>query len=403
MIRKQLNDPPTAARRTAVTDGKPPSTQTGGDGEPATSTGLFRKLGADGVASLEIDNTKVAAPRARRNSEQIEVMPGDTDVHRLFEQSQDKDRHTEVGGPPTGQVPKDYEPPEPAADPGKGTGTTKSITADVTTPPPRRTALWIVVGVAVVGGGAGIYAVTRKSGPEDQPIVDRTPKDAAVIAPATTATVYLVTTPAGATGTIDGTPLSTPTPVRATGVPVGKAKIHLQLPGFLPLDYDLDVVAGNNNDNRAFVAAPARLHVTTEPVGAQVTLAGRGLGVTPLTRTDLSAVKGATLTLSKIGFESLSFKIDLEADHQLEIDKTLKAAQKFAMVQMRVIAGPKVGWGWAYLNGKKIGRAPSPGLKLPVGKVSLHFVNDSASPAVQWDADCDVAETGTNICVIKVP
>jgi tRNA A-37 threonylcarbamoyl transferase component Bud32 len=404
VIRKQLNDQPTAARRTAVTDGKPPSTQTGGDGEPATSTGLFRKLGADGVASLEVDNTKVAAPRARRNSEQLEVMPGDTDVHRLFEQSQDKDRHTEVGGPPTGQIPKDYEPPEPAAAAGKSTGATKSVTADVTTPPARRAALWIVLGVAVIGGGAGIYALTRKSGPEDQPIVDRTPKDAAVIAPETTGQLEIITTPGGATGTINGTPLARPTPVLIGHIPAGKAKLHLELPGYLPIDRELDITAGIKQVERPeFKPAPATLHVTTEPTGVTVSLAGRNLGVTPLTRDDLSAVAGATLTLSKTGFESISFKIDLEPGKKQEFEKTLKAAQKFAMVQMRVIAGPKVGWGWAYLNGKKLGKAPSPAVKLPVGKIALHFVNDQVSPALEWDSSCDVAETGTNICVIKIP
>ena len=107
VIRKQLTDPPTAARKTAVTDGKPPSTETAlRKGEH--STGLFRKLDMDGVSRLEeVDvATNVAAPRARRNSEQGVAMPGDTDLHALYDASKDRDRHTEVGGPPTGQVPK---------------------------------------------------------------------------------------------------------------------------------------------------------------------------------------------------------------------------------------------------------------------------------------------------------
>jgi hypothetical protein len=65
VIRKQLADQPTAQRQTAVTDGKPPSTDTAVRGD--VSTGLFRKLDLDGLARLEeIDDTKVAAPRARR-------------------------------------------------------------------------------------------------------------------------------------------------------------------------------------------------------------------------------------------------------------------------------------------------------------------------------------------------
>src|SRR5690242_212411 len=45
VIRKQLQDNPTAARRTAVTDGRPPSTETAERAD--VSTGLFRKVGVD--------------------------------------------------------------------------------------------------------------------------------------------------------------------------------------------------------------------------------------------------------------------------------------------------------------------------------------------------------------------
>ncbi|MBL9018398.1 MAG: serine/threonine protein kinase [Myxococcales bacterium] len=403
VIRKQLNDQPTAARRTAVTDGKPPATETN-SGEPATSTGLFRKLGADGLARLEVDDTKVAGPRARRSSE-VPVMPGDTDVHRLFGQAIDKDRHTEVGGPPTGTVPKDLELPPDEVAPlrARTTGSNKSITtdvgardADVKKPP----TLWIVIGVLVAGAaGAGIFALTRPSQP-DQPVIDTTKRDAAVVAPppAKTGTVEIVTTPPGASGTINDQAFTRPTPFEAVNVPAGKARIHLELPGYLPLDYELEIVAGVKiMDRQTFAAAPAALKVTTDPVGVTVTLAGRGLGVTPLARTDLSAVKDATLVLSKAGFETQSFKVTLEAGKQLDVDRTLKAAQKFGIAQIRVVGG----FGDVYLAGKKLGSAPTKSIRLPVGTNRLHIVNPVAK--IEWDLTCTVTEDGPNICETKQP
>ncbi|CAN5703726.1 hypothetical protein BH11MYX3_BH11MYX3_19990 [soil metagenome] len=398
VIRKQLNDPPTAARRTAVTDGKPPATETSST-DPPTSTGLFRKLGADGLSSLEIDNTKVAAPRARRQSEQGAVMPGDTDVHALYEQSMDRDRHTEVGGPPTGQVPKDVEvPPDaPAVARTRTSGARKALTADAPEREKPSNVRWIVLGVLIAGaGGAGIYALTR-SGSTGQPIVDTAARDAAVVAPETTGTLQLITNPPGASGSINGTPFDRPTPLQMR-VPAGKAKIHLELPGYLPIDYDLDITAGIKQlDRQTFAEAPAKLHVTSDPIGVTVTLAGRGLGVTPLTRDDLSAAKGATLTLSKTGYEPYSQKIDLVAGKTVDLDRTLKAAQKFGIVQIRIPNG----FGDVYLNGKNLGQAPDKNFKLPVGAVKLSLVNKTAN--VKWDLTCTVTEAGPNICVTKQP
>jgi tRNA A-37 threonylcarbamoyl transferase component Bud32 len=343
VIRKQLSDQKTAARRTAITDGRPGGTETAG-GE--VSTGLFRKLGADGLAQLEevderkIDHTKVAAPRARRNSEQVQAMPGDTDLHRLYELGADKDRHTEVGGPPTGQVPKDLEPPPSSS--STSTGGTKSITADVATPPDRRR--WIAV-AALLASGAGAAIWLSARGGEDgtrAPVVTRA--DAAT-ASATTGNIEIVTTPPGATGTINGDRLGTPTPVKARNVPTGIAKIHLELAGHLPLDYELEVLADKTIiDRQRFVPAPATLAVTTEPPGAQVTLAGRAIGTTPLTRGELAAEQGATLTITRAGYEPQTLQIDLAPGKTLTIERTLKAVQKFATAQIRVQGGAGSIW-----------------------------------------------------------
>ena len=395
VIRKQLYDnPPTNARRTAITDGKPSTTDPGEKSEH--STGLFRKLGADGLSQLEeVDNTKVAAPRARRASEQVPAMPGDTDMHKLYEAGQDRDRFTEVGGPPTGQVAKDYLPPD-----SPELANEKSVTGGVAPTGTTKAGRWLVLGAVIAAGtGIGIWSQTRGNGGTKDPIVDpKLPIDAAVVAPATTGTVELVTKPPGASGTINGQPFTQPTPVRMSAVPSGIAKIHLELDGYLPIDYDLSVPKGETVvDRPVFTPAPATLVVATEPPGVQVTLGGRGLGPTPLTRDNLTAEKGVTLSLTKSGFESLSFKVDLERGKTLKIDRTLKEAQKFASVQLRVSNG----FGDVYLAGKKIGRAPTPKIKLPVGSVKLHLVNSVAK--VEWDAVCEVSEAGPNICTITQP
>jgi len=394
VIRKQLYDnPPTNARRTAITDGKPSTTEHGEKSEH--STGLFRKLGADGLSQLEeVDDTKVAAPRARRNSEQVPAMPGDTDMHKLYEASQDKDRFTEVGGPPTGQVAKDYLAPDPVEI------KEKSVTGRVAMPVKSKLGRWLVLGlVAAAGTGIGVWLQARGgTGDVKDPVVDPPLAiDADPVTPSAAGTIDFVTFPEGASGTINGTKFG-PTPHRANNVPAGTWKIHLELDGYVPIDYEIKLAAGDTVvDRQRFTPAPATLTVTTEPAGVQVTLGGRGLGTTPLTRENLTAEKGVSLSLTKAGFESISFKVDLERGKTLKIERTLKEAQKFASVQLRVSNG----FGDVFLAGKKIGRAPTPKIKLPVGTVKLHLVNSVAK--VEWDATCVVTEAGPNICTITQP
>src|SRR5262245_4754668 len=164
VIRKQMNEQ-SVARRTAVTDGKPASTQTLEKGE--VSTGLFRKLDADGLARLELDETKVAAPRAKRLSEgppiSDDIDDGEpsaessTDLHKLFDASLDRDRRTEPGGPPTGQVPK----------------VGASIAMKAQPPPPKRRGwlLVLLVGSAVAAGGAGVWIVTHQPSTQNPVVV----------------------------------------------------------------------------------------------------------------------------------------------------------------------------------------------------------------------------------------
>ena len=398
VIRKQLSDNPTAARQTAVTNNKPSSTET--NAEPATSTGLFRKLGADGLSQLEeVDvNTKVAAPRARRISSQSEAMPGDTDMHALFEASMDRDRRTEVGGPPTGQVPReepmpDSEPPRRPSASGSQraasvTTGSKSVTADVT--PPSKTGRWIALAALVAaGGGVAVYALTRG----EPPVTSQPAKlvDAAVVVEAPkTGNIEIRTTPPGAKGMINGVPIKGVTPGRAVNLPVGPQKIHLELAGYLPIEYEVVLEAGQTLVvDRSFVAAPATLNVKTDPAGATVMLEGRSLGTTPLVRADLVAAQGQRISLTKPGYETLAFPVDLVAGTTLTLERTLKEVKKIGTVTVFV----KNGFADVYHQGKLLGRTPLAGLpvKLPVGKVVLKLKNPNANR--EWDLTCEVSET----------
>ncbi|MBA3393082.1 MAG: serine/threonine protein kinase [Deltaproteobacteria bacterium] len=406
VIRKQLADQ-SVARRTAVTDGKPPSTETIERGERGeggeVSTGLFRKLDMDGVSRLEeveADNTKVAAPRARRNSEQGSAMPGDSGLHQLYEKSLDKDRHTEIGGPPTGQIPKlapaDSTPVPPLRTPP-------------TVPSSRATGsrAWIAILLAVLlAVGGGIFAVTR----------DRTPEKIAVPVAADAAVDQLGTLTIepnidGATGYIEvvGDPASrklldfTQAKSFEAKFP-GNTKMHLHLEraGYQPFDdSDISVPPGERLRVRGvWNAAPARLAVVTEPAGVQITLDGRVLGDAPKTFDDLAPAVGAQLALAKPGFQPITRRVDLVAGQTTEVRETLKEAPKFGNVQITVTGAAT--WAEVYFGGKRFGEnRTATGLatyQLPVGKQQLRLVNTAAKK--QKTITVDVVERKTTTVTV---
>ncbi|MGE3547951.1 MAG: serine/threonine-protein kinase, partial [Kofleriaceae bacterium] len=242
VIRKQLAENPTAARRTAVTEGQPPGTQTQGE----VSTGLFRKIDLDGLSRLEeVDSTAIRSPRARRNSEHPS-QPGDTDARKRTEAPHDPDRHTEVGGPPTGEAPKDLD---------LGGSITKSRTQEI--PGSSRRAWWAVLVAAFLGaGGIAVVAMTRNDEPLPPPVEPPVPDVPVVV---DTGTVEIVTTPPGASGTINGQRFG-PTPIRIKNVQTGIAKLHLELTGYVPLDDDVAVPKDVTvSYRRNLIAAPAKL------------------------------------------------------------------------------------------------------------------------------------------------
>jgi serine/threonine protein kinase len=388
VIRKQLGqaqDEKSVARRTAVTDGKPPSTQTlergedarqrslasaGGAGERGDhSTGLFRKIGEDGVSRLE------ELPPEER--------PGpDSGLHKLLDAHFDPDRRTEVGGPPTGQVPKT-----------DGTAGAPKTGGHTYTGGSRRGIALVGIGAVVAAGAIGGWAVLR----DKQVVAPILVADAAI---SDKGTIEIFSDPEGATGKVVYTDGST-TPILATPSKViapidAKLHIHLEHPGYRPFDEDLTVTAGTMHYPPRLQKERAVLHVVTNPPGAQVELGTRVLGETPFTRDDLDPASGATLVISHAAFDTQRLKVNLVVGETREVSLTLKPSVRYGIVKISVANG----WGDVYLGSTKIGRAPGQ-LRLPVGHQLLHFNNPPGHK--QWDAPCDVDASETNMCSTRMP
>ena len=369
VIRKQLNEP-TAARRTAVTSNKPPGTETGERGD--VSTGLFRKIDTDGLAVLEIDDTAVAAPRAKRMSESVPL---------LGEQPHDPDRRTEVGGPPTGTVPKqdlDALMPED--------GTQKSGSATLTgTGGGSRRGLVIGASLAIIAaGGIGVWAMTRGESEPKLVVPPARTADAALVVEQV-ATIVMDPEPEGASGTIT-TPDGTTTPFGptshahqtrlhvASGVPL---HVHIEHARYKAFDRDITVQPTETYlVSQVLVAADATLHVVTDPPGANVTLGGQALGETPLLR-EVPAAKSVPIAIAKNGFQSISRRIELINGQTTEVNDKLRVEERFGYITIL-----SVPWANVSFKGMAKGRAPTPQgplrVQLPVGHQVLELVNPYA-------------------------
>ncbi|HET7504892.1 MAG TPA: serine/threonine-protein kinase [Kofleriaceae bacterium] len=364
VIRRQLADQ-SVQRRTAVTDGKPPSTQTQTvEGEP-TSTGLFRKLDSDGLARLEeVDETLISS--ARRPEQLPPPVPGDTG--QPYEAAKDPDRRTEVGGPPTGQVPK----------------------SELTNPAlkkyqPRRRAgyragMWfaIAVGFAAVVGLA-TWRITRPADKASALTIQPTSIDTGLVAEPK-GTLEIDSTPTGAVVTVADRVLG-PAP-RSAHVSSGvKIHVKLDLKGYQLYEDDLSVEAGKTLVVHPRLSpAPAVLHVATTPPGATVTLDEQPIGTTPLTR-PVGMARSVALAITRSGYEPIHQKVELRAGEQSDVVRDLKELQKFGVVVVQVTGAAE--WGYVWFKGKNLGQnytmaGGQTRFKLPVGRQQLQISHPKA-------------------------
>jgi len=392
VIRKQLGDAKekSVARRTAVTSNKPPSTATLERGE--VSTGLFRKIGYDGISRLEeVDPTAVAGPRAKRISESGAVAA-------LADARVDPDRRTEVGGPPQPTA------PVPKTDPGKDI---KSVTATLTGGTRRGALMLGIAAILLVGGGVAFWQLTKERGKTPVIVTPGEKKDAAV--ELAKGTIEVDPDPEGAKGYIADAngvvakefgPTTHKAPERFSVEANKPFKVHIELAGFESYEKERIV-----KPNETLVIAPtldkahAKLKVTTTPAGAQVMLGRRLLGDTPLNRSDLEPAKSAELTITKSGFEPVKIKIDLTAGQVTDINQPLRAGQRYGTIKLLF---PEKGWADVYYKGANIGRAPGE-LRLPLGKQTLNLVNTGFTPPKKWNQVCEVADNEVKECKTKLP
>ncbi|HEY5936167.1 MAG TPA: protein kinase [Kofleriaceae bacterium] len=398
VIRKQLHAEKSVARRTAITDGKPSTTESA---EPeGGSTGLFRKVDTDGLARLEevelegamADGTAtrvIGPPRVVMESENYN--PGDSGIGKLYEASLDPDRHTEPGGPPTGAVPKNIDLGASSSMVAMSAKGKPIIKKAPQTKPKSRWGLFLAFFILLAGAGAAgtWWFVLRDRGSEN-PVVDPSPDGSGL--ESQNGAITIDPSPEGVTGWLEivGKPETrVAIPALAKGQPFQhevpadtKVHVHLELVGFK--DHDEEVTVGRERLKLTtrMVPAPARLHIETDPPGAQVSLAGRALvGDTPITYDDLDPGENLALVISKLGYAPVQKTITLEAGKTFDVTEVLKPAEKFGFITITVKGAAT--WGEVSSGGTMLGlNANATGLKqfkLPIGKRKLTIKNPPAN------------------------
>ncbi len=117
-------------------------------------------------------------------------------------------------------------------------------------------------------------------------------------------------------------------------------------------------------------ALPAELSVQSEPPGAMVTLNDERIGKTPIVR-EFSANKSkARLEIELDGYRKEKRLVSLRAGKTTTIKQILRAQQKTGGIDLFVKP-----WANVYWKGKKIGEAPTQGLRLPHGTHRLQLRN----------------------------
>ncbi|MBK9032689.1 MAG: serine/threonine protein kinase [Myxococcales bacterium] len=275
-------------------------------------------------------------------------------------------------------------PGEPPAMPTVTPASPVAVAAPAPAPAagPRRR--WLA-GAAVVAAGAiaAVLAWPRGRAASPPPAAAVAVVDAGPVAPRP-AVLVVESVPAGAHGTV-GDQLISATPVTLevrAGTPL---PLRLELDGYRPyVDDRVEVAAGQTLRIRAaMVVAGARLIVRTEPPGAEVTLDGADVGVTPLTLDDVPA-HTARIGLSRAGSVATTATVELRAGREAVVTRTLKAAPvPTGTIQLQVVDG----WGEIYLNGKKIGQAPARALRLPIGRHHLRIVNPPTGRVAEIDVE----------------
>ncbi|HUS27659.1 MAG TPA: PEGA domain-containing protein, partial [Kofleriaceae bacterium] len=351
-------------------------------GESKTSTGLFRKVGNDGLSRLEeVDNpTAVAVPRAKRATGQVDALQDDPNnrpsspdsaMHQLLDARYDRDRRTDEAAPPAPTA------PVPKADP------TRPLRKEPQPePPPSRRGLLLLVLLVILGGGgfaiwkltqkpAATTVVTANDGGTEIPVgffvIDPDPDGASVTLTDENGKVYEL-------GKTSHDPKKL---IRNKVSANAKFKIHIELPGYNPYDTESTVLPNETlRISPRLEKASAKLHVETNPSGAQVAMGGKLLGETPLNRDGLEP-KSGDLVITKQGYETVKIKITLALGKPVDIKRDLKELDKMGTVMIEVTGSAS--YAEAFFKGKNLGRTRTmqgpQAFHLPVGSQQIKLVH----------------------------
>lgn len=298
--------------------------------------------------------------------------------------------------------------------------------------PARKKSMWpVYIGLAAVAAAGGYTVFRNKGGDEDAPkpavteqpaaeapkaAQNDTPKPtenatapaatgepaaepaaatAAAAAPAKEPAVAekkpaglsipLVSEPPGATVTVDGKPLPTPTPTTLDGLEAKKVyDVRVALKGFHEWKVRLKPKAGDKLD-AALVPNEKIVEVATTPPGALVVFDGKTVGKTPFTVHKLDLSKPHTLEVKRAGFVPQSRSISATDTFESKGDKdvlalamTLEAQPKAAPAEKPSVAAAQ----------------PKPHVKKPAAKKPAAPAEKPAEAAApSSDAPAEAAAT----------
>ncbi len=241
---------------------------------------------------------------------------------------------------------------------------------------------WFLVGVAVAGLSVGAWALFGRGGGNNKAAAPPVDARIAVVAPADAgavdaaiknlATLKVDSVPQNAKVWVDGTLTPKPTPATVR-IGAGVHKIEIEAEGYRRwTDAKVEVAAGETLRIRpTLIAMKSTLKVVTKPPGATVKLDGKLLGTTPLERTDLLPKERVELLLEKPSFHPMTVTLELVDGKRQLVSRVLRSSIVYGTISLHIIDS----WADVYIKNKRVGRAPSKSLRLPVGKHRLRLHN----------------------------
>ncbi|NLB69005.1 MAG: PEGA domain-containing protein [Lentisphaerae bacterium] len=138
-----------------------------------------------------------------------------------------------------------------------------------------------------------------------------------------TSCVLIKSTPPGAKITLDGSSIGE-TPRLLPELQIGSYRVEMSLEGYKPQRLDLNVTSGRPQRlNIELASSSATLDVTSEPIGAEVTVNGILRGTTPVTVEKIPE-GSSTVIVTAEGYETYQEQVSLEAGDKFTLHTPLK-------------------------------------------------------------------------------